>query len=447
VGPKSLKKVANVLHPNLTKHQRFLFFYFCFENSKEGQKRDMASECRLTFGARRPHQDHFFHANGTKGSATYRDSLVGTTFVSGTPMILTGVSWNKPRYRDLRDSGNVAVVRNGTRVLPIFITDLSGNRSINPPLLFDTRASIQLIATAGHSEIAFQECLITLYFQAFSIELQRQITNVSLNMIPFGGQMVSTNLSFLTFDGNTESVVTTNGSDPRTKFVVPASMTVLSVSFVKSFFGDNTKATYMKMFKNGVELEQARFAMRGLLGVVDFGWLDDLNPAKHLEKGDVIQLQYWAGNGVPADTIAPSSCLLTLNTIRREMASGYPEFTPAGSITFAGFIDGRRQSLQAGGQANVRAGVIGTTAVVVIPSRVARVTWLFERNTRHWFQLMKNGEFFADLELPTPSGVLVIGPSYRVNPGDTLQLYCFHEYWENRFPGPITVTLHMEEVM
>lgn len=127
------------------------------------------------------------------------------------------------------------------------------------------------------------------------------------------------------------------------------------------------------------------------------------------------------------------------------MASGSPEIVPAGSITFAGFIDGKRQNLRAGGLANVRAGVIGTVAVVGVRSRVARVAWQFERNTRHWFHLVKNGEFFADLEMPTPSGVLVLGPSYLVNPGDLLQMHCFHEYWENRFPGPIAVTLYLEE--
>jgi hypothetical protein len=60
--------------------------------------------------------------------------------------------------------------------------------------------------------------------------------------------------------------------------------------------------------------------------------------------------------------------------------------------------------------------------------------------------LVKNGEFFADLELPMPSGVMVFDSSYTLDQGDVIQIHYFHEYWENRFPGPITVTLYMEAV-
>jgi hypothetical protein len=127
------------------------------------------------------------------------------------------------------------------------------------------------------------------------------------------------------------------------------------------------------------------------------------------------------------------------------MASESQHIGPAGSITFAGFIDAKRQHLRSSGQANVRAGVIGTTAVVGVQSRVARVAWQFERNTRHWFHLVRNGSLFADLELPSQSGVLVLGPAYLVNPGDVLEIHYFHEYWENRFPGSIVLTLYLEE--
>jgi|APFre7841882793_1041355.scaffolds.fasta_scaffold54196_2 hypothetical protein len=122
------------------------------------------------------------------------------------------------------------------------------------------------------------------------------------------------------------------------------------------------------------------------------------------------------------------------------MSSGPPA---AGSITFAGFVDGKRQYLRVGGLANVRAGAIGTVAVVGVRSQLTRITWQFERNTRHWFLLMKNGKLLQDLEFPTPSGVMVLDPSHTVERGDTIQIYCYHDYWENRFPGPIVVTLYM----
>ena len=394
----------------------------------------MSSDLTLTFGARWPYKGFYFQANGTTQSNTFPNPQTGN-FIVGPPIMLVGVSWEKKR----EDGGYFEVLRNGTGVVNFFIRYRSGGWPMHTPMLFNTGSSIELMALREDSDRVFRESLITLYFEPYSVGLQRQIENVSLDMIPFGGKNVSTNLSFLTFDGNSDSSVTTNGSDARTMFVVPASMTLLSVSFDKRS-GDQSKVSYMKLFKNGVGLEPL-ITLRGLRGVVDLGSLDDSNPAKHIHKGDVIQLQYQAG---AVDSIAPGSCLLTLN-IKKEMASTLPEFAPAGLITFAGFIDGRRQYLRAGGQVNVRAGVIGTTAVVVVPSLVARVTWQFERNTRHWFQLVKNGEFFADLEMPTPSGVLVLGRSFMVNPGDVLQIQCFHDYWENRFPGPITVTLYMEE--
>jgi hypothetical protein len=125
------------------------------------------------------------------------------------------------------------------------------------------------------------------------------------------------------------------------------------------------------------------------------------------------------------------------------MASGSPDIIPAGSITFAGFVDSKRQYLRASGVANVRADAIGSVAVVGVRSQLTRITWQFERNTRHWFLLMKNGELLTDLEFPTPSGVMVLDPSYTFEMGDTLHMYCYHDYWENRFPGPITVTLYM----
>lgn len=125
------------------------------------------------------------------------------------------------------------------------------------------------------------------------------------------------------------------------------------------------------------------------------------------------------------------------------MASGSPTIIPAGSITFAGFVDGRRQYLRAGGLANVRAGAIGTSAVVGVRSQLVRITWQFERNTRHWFIMTKNGKLLEDLEFPTPSGVMELNPSYTFDQGDTIQMYCYHDYWENRFPGPSVVTLYM----
>ena len=128
------------------------------------------------------------------------------------------------------------------------------------------------------------------------------------------------------------------------------------------------------------------------------------------------------------------------------MASGSPEIIPAGSITFAGFVDGKRQYLRSGGVSNVRAGVLGTEAVVGVRSQLTRITWQFERNTRHWFVVMKNGEFLTDLEFQTPSGVMVLGgpgesqpdPFYTFDQGDTIQMYCYHDYWENRFVGPFS---------
>jgi len=126
------------------------------------------------------------------------------------------------------------------------------------------------------------------------------------------------------------------------------------------------------------------------------------------------------------------------------MASGSADNVPAGSINFGGFISGKRQYLRVNGLANVASDGVGTVAIIGARSRVARVTWQFGTNTRHWFRLVKNGEFFAHLQFPTPSGVLELDPIYTLNQGDIVQIYCYHDYWENRFPGPITVTLYMD---
>lgn len=125
------------------------------------------------------------------------------------------------------------------------------------------------------------------------------------------------------------------------------------------------------------------------------------------------------------------------------MASASANIIPAGSITFGGFINGKGQYLRVNGLANVASNGVGTVAVVGTRSRVARVTWQSERNTRHWFRLLRNGEYFANLRFPTPSGVLELDQFYTLNSGDTLQIYCFHDEVQNQFPGPITVTLYM----
>lgn len=130
---------------------------------------------------------------------------------------------------------------------------------------------------------------------------------------------------------------------------------------------------------------------------------------------------------------------------KNKMASGSPNIVAAGSITFGGFINGKRQYLIANGVADAASAPNGvaTVAVVGVQSKVTRVAWQFERNTRHWFRLMRNGAVLTDLQFPAPSGVLLLDP-LTVDPGDALQMYCYHDYWENRFPGPILVTLYME---
>lgn len=131
------------------------------------------------------------------------------------------------------------------------------------------------------------------------------------------------------------------------------------------------------------------------------------------------------------------------------MASVSPVIVPAGCMTFGAHISAKNQYLRANGVANSTAVVdagAGSAAVVGVRSRLYAVAWQFERNTKHWFQLVKNGERVSDLKFQTRSGVMVLENSNRLtlSPGDRIQIFCYHDWVGNQFPGPIVVSLYTQ---
>jgi hypothetical protein len=134
-----------------------------------------------------------------------------------------------------------------------------------------------------------------------------------------------------------------------------------------------------------------------------------------------------------------------------------PEIIPAGSLTFGAHVSGPNQFLLANGLANgppqVSANGNGSEATVPVRSWVYAVAWNFERNTIHQFRLIRNsgrGTESKFLSFPNQSGVRQYpGPhliSDILEPGDTLQI-ASNTISAVHFPGPITVTLYLAELL
>jgi hypothetical protein len=140
----------------------------------------MQSECSLTFGASDLQTNRFFTANGTGVSPAKKIVDVGSAFVIGAPMILIGFSWDKMNIWN----GAFDIARDGEFLLHIGVSGYSGGGPIDSHELFDVGSIIQCDESGIYNPKPMLKCVITLFFQPFSIELQRPITDVGLNIIP-----------------------------------------------------------------------------------------------------------------------------------------------------------------------------------------------------------------------------------------------------------------------
>ena len=128
-----------------------------------------------------------------------------------------------------------------------------------------------------------------------------------------------------------------------------------------------------------------------------------------------------------------------------------PDIVPAGSITFGAHISNVNQFLRANGLANgpPASDGSGSVAIVPVPSWVYAIAWNFERNTSHEFRLIHNGKPLRWLDFPTASGVIQFPEPHlvdRLDAGDVLQISSTYFTGVN-FPGPITVTLYLAELL
>jgi len=265
----------------------------------------MQKECSLTFGKKEiGPSTWFFTANGDKYAPSKTIMSAGSAFVIGAPMILIGYKWTKVD----RWLSAFEVVRDGEFLLRIGQSHYEGGGPIDPPQFFDVGSIAQITEGSVPFGGISLGCVITLFFQPFSIELERPITDVELNIIPFGGKNVVTNFDLLRYNGSTESPVSTNALDPKTMFVVPADMKLLSVSFSSSLEPD--KFSSIHFLHNGEDVWQAEFEMK-TVGVNRFPWPESV-PYKNLRAGDVIQLRYHHVDS--SASRPPGLCILTLYT-------------------------------------------------------------------------------------------------------------------------------------
>lgn len=267
----------------------------------------MQRECSLTFGLKEVNpasSSLFYTANGDKFALAKTIVSAGSAFVIGAPMILIGFSWAQV----YKWNAAFDIVRDGEFLLRTYTSGRSGIGPIGSPQFFDVGSIIQIKEAGVPNTAPILGCVITLFFQPFSIELERPITDVGLNIIPFGGKNVTTNFSLLRYNGSTETPVNTNVLDRGTMFVVPADMKLLSVSFSSSL--DIGKRSSIHLLKNGEDVWQAEFFMTPT-GVDRFQWPESF-PYKNLRAGDVLQLRYHYLNG--STWSPPGSCVLTLYT-------------------------------------------------------------------------------------------------------------------------------------
>lgn len=136
------------------------------------------------------------------------------------------------------------------------------------------------------------------------------------------------------------------------------------------------------------------------------------------------------------------------------------EIIPTGSLTFGGNITGLNQFLVPNGPANgpplPLSGSSSAKATVPVPSYVYAAAWNFERNvTSHEFSLTlnteKNGSYSRWMDFPGPSGVIQYPEPrtvfFRLDAADTLQISSTATQGTPTFPGNITVTLYLAELV
>jgi hypothetical protein len=194
---------------------------------------------------------------------------------------------------------------------------LSNLRAVQFDEIFQTNSMIRLRATFSNGNVAFNACLITLYFVPIHSNPD-PLGDRGLNVIAFGGDVpTERRFTLLRFGAQAITGLDTNMNYVGTMFTVPAPMRLFRVGYQKSSIPNHE--TTLQFFKNGQPWNNVTCHLWHSSGVVDFLQhednapfrphvrLPDDSPLRQLEAGDVIQLAYERG-------IMPGNCLVTLYT-------------------------------------------------------------------------------------------------------------------------------------